>query len=52
MNLAVTLAQLGDKTLLIDGDLQKPESAGRRNMGDGKYAGLIPIWPASRRSIW
>ena len=24
VNLAVTLAQLGDRTLLIDGDLRKP----------------------------
>jgi len=28
VNLAVTLAQLGDKTLLVDADLRKPESTG------------------------
>src|SRR5712692_6710561 len=39
-NLAVTLAQLGDKTLLIDADLRKPGIGRLLNLGDGKYAGL------------
>lgn len=39
-NLAVTLAQLGDKTLLIDCDLRKPGVGRLLNMMDGKYAGL------------
>jgi succinoglycan biosynthesis transport protein ExoP len=39
-NLAVTLAQLGDRTLLIDADLRKPGVGRLLNMMDGKYAGL------------
>ena len=39
-NLAVTLAQLGDRTLLIDADLRKPGVGRLLNMADGKYAGL------------
>jgi succinoglycan biosynthesis transport protein ExoP len=39
-NLAVTLAQLGDKTVLIDGDLRKPGIGRLLNLGSGKYAGL------------
>jgi capsular exopolysaccharide synthesis family protein len=39
-NLAVTLAQLGDRTLLIDGDLRKPGVSRALSLGDGKYAGL------------
>ena len=39
-NLAVTLAQLGDKTLLIDADLRKPGIGRVLALGDGKYAGL------------
>ncbi|HXM98587.1 MAG TPA: polysaccharide biosynthesis tyrosine autokinase [Candidatus Dormibacteraeota bacterium] len=39
-NLAVTLAQLGDSTLLIDADLRKPGVARMLNMTSGKYAGL------------
>jgi polysaccharide biosynthesis transport protein len=39
-NLAVTLAQLGDKTLLIDADLRKPGIGRLLNLGSGKYAGL------------
>jgi len=39
-NLAVTLAQLGDRTLLVDADLRKPGVGRLLNMTDGKYAGL------------
>jgi polysaccharide biosynthesis transport protein len=39
-NLAVTLAQLGDRTLLIDADLRKPGIGRLLNLGAGKYAGL------------
>jgi capsular exopolysaccharide synthesis family protein len=39
-NLAVTFAQLGDKTLLIDADLRKPGIGRLLNLGSGKYAGL------------
>ena len=39
-NLAVTLAQLGDKTVLVDGDLRKPGIGRLLNLGTGKYAGL------------
>ncbi|MBS1839686.1 MAG: polysaccharide biosynthesis tyrosine autokinase [Acidobacteria bacterium] len=39
-NLAVTLAQLGDRTLLIDCDLRKPGVGRLLNMTDGKYAGF------------
>jgi capsular exopolysaccharide synthesis family protein len=39
-NLAVTLAQLGDRTLLIDADLRKPGVGRLLNLGSGKYAGL------------
>ena len=39
-NLAVTLAQLGDRTLLIDADLRKPGVGRLLNMTGGKYAGL------------
>jgi len=39
-NLAVTLAQLGDRTLLIDADLRKPGVGRVLNLGNGKYAGL------------
>jgi capsular exopolysaccharide synthesis family protein len=38
-NLAVTLAQLGDRTLLIDADLRKPGVGRLLNLTD-KYAGL------------
>ena len=40
VNLAVTLAQLGDKTLLVDGDLRKPGVSRALNLADGKHAGL------------
>ncbi len=40
VNLAVTLAQLGDRTLLIDSDLRKPGIGRALSMTDGKYAGL------------
>ncbi len=40
VNLAVTLAKLGDKTLLVDGDLRKPGVSRALNMADGKHAGL------------
>jgi len=39
-NLSVTLAQLGDRTLLIDADLRKPGIGRLLNLGSGKYAGL------------
>jgi succinoglycan biosynthesis transport protein ExoP len=39
-NLAVTLAQLGDRTLLIDADLRKPGVGRLLDLGNGKYAGL------------
>lgn len=39
-NLAVTLAQLGDSTLLIDADLRKPGVGRLLNMTSEKYAGL------------
>jgi len=39
-NLAVTLAQLGDRTLLVDGDLRKPGVSRALSMAGGKYAGL------------
>jgi len=39
-NLAVTLAQLGDRTLLVDADLRKPGVGRLLNLGSGKYAGL------------
>ena len=40
VNLAVTLAQLGDKTLLIDADLRKPGINRALSLVDGKHAGL------------
>ena len=39
-NLAVTLAQLGDSTVLVDADLRKPGVGRLLNMANGKYAGL------------
>ena len=39
-NLAVTLAQLGDRTVLVDADLRKPGVGRLLDMGNGKYAGL------------
>src|SRR3984957_15060499 len=39
-NLAVTLAQLGDRTLLIDADLRKPGVGRLLNLNGNKYAGL------------
>jgi succinoglycan biosynthesis transport protein ExoP len=39
-NLAVTLAQLGDTTVLVDADLRKPGVGRLLNMTGGKYAGL------------
>jgi polysaccharide biosynthesis transport protein len=39
-NLAVTLAQLGDKTVLVDADLRKPGVGRLLNLGTSKYAGL------------
>ncbi len=42
-NLAVTLAQLGDSTVLVDADLRKPGVARLLNMTGGKYAGSVPI---------
>jgi succinoglycan biosynthesis transport protein ExoP len=40
VNLAVTLAQLGDRTLLIDSDLRKPGVRRALNLTGGKEAGL------------
>lgn len=40
VNIGVTLAQLGDSTLLIDGDLRKPGISRALHMTDGKHAGL------------
>ena len=40
VNLAVTLAQLGDHTLLMDADLRKPGISRLLNLTDGKHAGL------------
>jgi succinoglycan biosynthesis transport protein ExoP len=39
-NLAVTLAQLGDRTVLVDADLRKPGVGRLLNLTGGKYAGL------------
>jgi len=39
-NLAVTLAQLGDRTVVVDADLRKPGVGRLLNLGSGKYAGL------------
>ncbi|HEV1995078.1 MAG TPA: polysaccharide biosynthesis tyrosine autokinase [Candidatus Acidoferrum sp.] len=39
-NLAVTLAQLGDRTVLVDADLRKPGVGRLLNLASGKYAGL------------
>jgi polysaccharide biosynthesis transport protein len=39
-NLAVTLAQLGDHTVLVDADLRKPGIGRLLNLNGGKYAGL------------
>jgi succinoglycan biosynthesis transport protein ExoP len=39
-NLAVTLAQLGDRTVLVDADLRKPGVGRLLNLGSSKYAGL------------
>jgi polysaccharide biosynthesis transport protein len=40
VNLAVTLAQLGDRTLLLDSDLRKPGIRRAMNLTGGKDAGL------------
>jgi polysaccharide biosynthesis transport protein len=40
VNLAVTLAQLGDRTLLVDADLRKPGVSRALDMGGSSYAGL------------
>jgi len=40
VNLAVTLAQLGDRTLLVDADMRKPGISRALNLPDGKHAGL------------
>jgi polysaccharide biosynthesis transport protein len=39
-NLAVTLAQLGDRTVIVDADLRKPGVGRLLNLGGGKHAGL------------
>src|SRR5579885_3141253 len=40
VNLAITLAQLGDRTLLIDADLRKPGIARLLGLNDGAGSGL------------
>ena len=40
VNLAVTLAQLGDRTLIMDSDLRKPGVRRALNLTTGKEAGL------------
>jgi len=40
LNLAVTLAQLGDRTVLVDADLRKPSIGRALGLSDGKYSGL------------
>jgi polysaccharide biosynthesis transport protein len=40
VNIGVTLAQLGDSTLLVDGDLRKPGISRALRMADGKHTGL------------
>ncbi len=40
VNLAVTLAQLGDRTLLVDSDLRKPGIRRALNLSTGKEKGL------------
>ena len=40
VNLAVTLAQLGDRTLLVDADLRKPGVSVALGMTDGRKSGL------------
>ena len=40
VNLAVTLAQLGDRTLLVDADLRKPGISKLLSLTDGRHAGL------------
>jgi len=40
LNLAVTLAQLGDRTVLVDADLRKPSVGRALGLSDGKYSGL------------
>lgn len=40
VNIGVTLAQLGDSTLLVDGDLRKPGISRALHMADGKHTGL------------
>jgi len=39
-NLAVTLAQLGDRTVLVDADLRKPGVGRLLNLASGRHAGL------------
>jgi capsular exopolysaccharide synthesis family protein len=39
-NLAVTLAQLGDRTVLVDADLRKPGVGRLLDLGANKYAGF------------
>ena len=64
MNLAVTLAQLGDRTLLIDSDLRKPgiRRALELTTGKGRRAEFVPRRcfdtgrsydsPSDRSRIW
>src|SRR6202163_3015606 len=49
-NLAVTLAQLGDKTIVVDDDLRKPGIGRLLNMSGGNYAGLSSYLAGA--SIW
>ena len=50
-NLAVTLAQFGDKTVLVDADLRKPGVGGCSIWAVGNMQDSVPISPVLPRSI-